>query len=233
MSASKSQRSRRAVLGEDGEIQDLDSLLNDSAASNSEPQASPERDSAPSRATQGESIYCVRCGTANVYDASYCARCGKVLVEPGVQAAVNVPSNDQEAVRKSKRDWQSATEADPTAGAQFDLRMQHRMSSPTNSQFNVWAVASRAITLTFMAGMVISSLAFDAAWMGILALIAWLLVEIAQHQHVKTLTSMITEAITLVFVSGIVIASMAFGGWSMAIGAIALIAWLLVEIVRQ
>ena len=229
MAASKPQQSRRAVLGEDGEIQDLASLLNDSAPSNQ----APDRDEAPSRAAQGESIYCVRCGTANIYDASYCARCGKALVEPGTLAAADHTPADADTMRKSKRDWQSATISDPKAESQFDLRLQHRINSPENSQFNVWAVSSRAVTLTFMAGMVISSFAFGTAWMGVIALIAWLLLEIAQHHHVKTLTSMIIEVITLVFVTGIVITSMAFGGWSTAIGVIALIAWLLAGIARQ
>ncbi len=232
MSASKSQRSRRAVLGEDGEIQDLDSLLNDSAA----PEASPEHEAAPTRVPQGESIYCVRCGTANVYDASYCARCGKALVEPGVPAAAHSASGDREAVRKTKRDWQPVIDLDAMPGPRF---ARQRQLNSAAGEFNIWAMISRIVMLTFMTGMVISSVAIHGgsnAWIGVLALVAWFLVEAVQSgkRHLATMVSMITEVVTMTFVSGIVIAAIAVSGGSNAwLGLIALVAWFLVEAVRS
>lgn len=210
MAANKPER--RTVLGEDGEIRDLDSLLNEPDAQAPDGHQHDEH----------ESLYCIRCGAANPSDASYCARCGKALVDPGLPA--------DEMKQKRKRDlgpmpmpmapW--AQMAGKPAGA-FD--------------FNFWGMISRLVMLTYVAGMVITSLipfhGANNATMAIFVLLAWFLVEAVRHEkhNRMNLWSMIIEVVTMTFVTGMVITSFVFNAGG--IGLIVLLAWFLTEAVRS
>jgi hypothetical protein len=64
-SKSQSQQAQRAILGEDGELHDIDGAAESSLAP----------------------IYCIRCGTANRGDGRFCRTCGQSLDEQAVNPA--------------------------------------------------------------------------------------------------------------------------------------------------
>ncbi|MHB8624883.1 MAG: zinc-ribbon domain-containing protein [Aggregatilineales bacterium] len=216
MSATKPER--RTVLGEDGEIRDLDSLLNE-----------PDAESSAEHA-EHESLYCTRCGAANPPDASYCARCGKALIEPGL------PSDEMK--RKRKRDMGPLPDYLPVPMRMPMAPMPGMASQPgAAGEFNFWGMISRLVMLTFVAGMVITSMipfhGQNNAAMAIFALLAWFLVEaVRQGKHNRmNMWSMIIEVVTLTFVTGMVITSFVFNVGTL--GLVVLVAWFLTEAVRN
>ncbi len=210
MTASKPQR--RAVLGEDGEIQDLESLL-----------STPE--------VRLEPIYCTRCGTANAPDSHYCRTCGTSLEDQALDAAAHAaPRMDSGRKRKNEMLDRVSTLSAPRSARQTELR--------PSAESSLFGTLTHLVMLPFVAGMVITSMIsfhgnIASPGMGLAVLLAWVLVEVARHDKHQAANwlSFVAEAATLVFVSGMVITSAVFG--AAGLGLVALLAWVLVEVARH
>lgn len=211
MTASKPER--RTILTEDGELQDLDSLLHDP-----EPAAEP--------------VYCTRCGTPNATDANYCRKCGKSMQE---QMAYTADASRLEGRTKRKNDEDSR----PLHVVGININQARKTESAMHpTEMNFWSMAQRLITLVFVAAMVITSfIPFEhggnSSPAALLVLLAWFLVEAVRNDKNRhaNFYSTVAEGITMLFVSGIVITSFVFGQGLLAL--FVLLAWFLVEAVRS
>ncbi len=201
MTASKPQR--RTMLTGDGELRDLDSLLNEPA---------------PNR----EPIYCTRCGTENEPESNFCRKCGKSLEVEAVPAAP-VPLIGK---TKRKHDLQSIEDHQTQSAVQPAAEMN--IFAAVTRLITMVFVAGMVITSIIPFHDHESS---PAA--AVFILIAWVLVEAVRSEKMRraTVATMILEAGTMIFVTGMVTTSFVFG--APAVSIFILIAWLLIEAVRS
>lgn len=201
MTASKSQR--RAILTEDGELRDLDSLLN-------EPQPGQEPQ------------YCTRCGTENLPEANFCRKCGKSLEAEAVPA-IPVPMVGKP---KRKHVLQDVEEHQTQSAVQSAAEMN--IFAALTRLITMVFVAGMVVTSMIPFGDHESSPAS-----ALFVLLAWFLVEAVRSDKMRraTVATMILEAGTMVFIAGMVITSFVFG--TRAISLVILLAWFLVEAVRS
>ncbi len=206
MTASKPER--RTILSEDGELQDLDSLLN-------EPESS------------AEPLYCTRCGTPNAPEANYCRKCGKSMQE---QAIFNAEMPRMESKPKRKNDHEHNINIQVGRERYTEAAIQPNV-------MNFWGMVQRLIMLVFVAGMVITSFApiegSNSAGVSLFVLLAWFLVEAVRGDKNRRANffSAMAEGVTMVFVSGMVITALATQNGVLALPI--LLAWFLVEAVRS
>ena len=204
-------------LSSDGELPDLDSLLD--SAHDSDPAA--------------EALaYCIYCGSANPHNASFCARCGKPLVDPD---AFNVG-------RKSKRSdpFQSAASPDlrsemPAAFAPQMAPMTWKSGSQA-ARWNFAAVFATLVRLGCVAGMLFMTMFSQSSGLLWAPLLAGFLIEAVRSgkRHMETFGSALIEIVTAGIVTG-VYATLLFAshGLSAWWTLLVLLFWFLVEAVRS
>jgi hypothetical protein len=107
---------------------------------------------------QSEPVFCTNCGTANRASSRFCRKCGESLDEQALD--LDMVQDLRGPGRKSKRERRA--------------RAQSAQSSSS--------LAVEAITLVFVAGMVISTAAItNSVLLPIVILVAWFMVEMARH----------------------------------------------------
>ncbi len=192
MTASKPER--RPILGADGEIQDLDSLLQVS-----------EQDPEP--------VFCVRCGTANAPDSNYCRKCGTPMEQSQTEGGGRKrkmeelseprPSLAPESARASGMSIFAAISQLATflfiAGiaisaitihgannawiavpTMISLFLVEAVRSGKRHRANAASMITEIGTLIFVSGMAITALAVGGggnSWMVVPILIFWFLIE--------------------------------------------------------
>jgi|GEM_PF-1103234 len=210
MNASKPQR-RRSTIGEDGEIKDLQSLLD-------EPDV-PTINQAS--AIEQEPAFCTQCGVANMPNAQFCRKCGSSLhVAPELDSYSGMSRKRKPQTASRRTDSRLADEAD-----------QH------SSNANIFAVLTQLMMLPFVAGMVITSfIGFhsreSSPFFALPVLLAWFLVEAVRRDKASKATwaTLVTEGVTLLFVTGMVITAFVFNPF---FALPILLVWFLVEAVRS
>ncbi len=202
---------KKMRLTDDGELVDLDTLLEE--ASKPESKVQP--------------IYCTNCGVGNLSDAKYCRSCGKALA---LQELKNPPrsrlsSPSPELETSGKRKNEEFYDSVPA------MQMQGR---PTVA----WVAALRLWTMILMAGVIVCSFVFGVSWAIIPTLIAWFLVEAVRTEGSKKgmgFTSFWAELVTSGVMAGASIVAFIFDARNNTSWAVIpiMIAWFLVSAVRS
>ena len=211
MNASKPQR-RRSTIGEDGEIKDLQSLLD-------EPDVPIISQTS---AVEQEPAFCTQCGVANVPNAQFCRKCGSSLhVAPELDSYSGMSRKRKPQTASHRKDWQLADDA------------------PMHStKANIFAVLTQLIMLPFVAVMVIASfMGFEgegsSPFFALSILLAWVMVEAVRHNKMgkATWATLVTESITVVFVACMVLSTFITHNPFFALPI--LLVWILIEAVRD
>lgn len=208
MNASKPQR-RRSTIGEDGEIKDLQSLLD-------EPDVPIISQTS---AVEQEPAFCTQCGVANVPNAQFCRKCGSSLhVAPELDSYSGV-------YRKRKP---------LTASRGKDLRLADESDTRT-TKTNIFGVLTQIMMLPFVAGMVLTAfIELRQPLFALPILLAWVLVEAVRHDKMAKATwaTLVTESVTLLFVAGMVLTAFIELRQPLFVLPILLV-WILIEAVRN
>ena len=113
---------------------------------------------------ESEPVFCTNCGTANRASSRFCRKCGESLDEQVLEA--DMVQDVRGSGRKSKRSVERRTRPQPAQSSS--------------------SLAVEAITLVFVAGMVIATAAItDSVFLPIVILFAWMMVEMARHGVIK------------------------------------------------
>lgn len=199
---------KKMRLTDDGELVDLDTLLEE--ASKPESKVQP--------------IYCTNCGVGNPGDAKYCRSCGKALAlqelkNPPPRSRLSSPSPELETLGKRKNE--EFYDSVPM------MQMQGRPAVAWQSALRLW-------TMLMMSGVIVCSFVFNSSWAIIPTLIAWFLVEAVRTEGTKKgmgFTSFWAEMTTGGVMAGASIVAFVFNS-AWAVIPI-MIAWFLVSAVRS
>jgi hypothetical protein len=206
---------KKMQLTDDGEIADLDSLL--------------QRADAPEAQTQSQPIYCTNCGTANIHDAKYCRACGKALALQEVRTPPPAPPSRREPAPSAYR---------PAPTLNEKRKNEFMQALQTNERpAAAWMAGLRLWTMLMLGSVLVTSFIFDVSWAIIPTLIAWFLVEAVRTERKLNFASFWSEILTTSVMAGASVMSFVFhesraGGTAWAVIPI-MIAWFLVSAVRS